>query len=687
MDAYLVLHRGTRWTDVYRLAGSEDVFLGRSSQNQIVLRSGRASRRHARISCEPAGWCVEDLASRNGVFVNDVPINGQSPTPLDEGDRLQVAGFEMRFTYDLARWAGPSTAVGEQAGADAGLDEGATEDAMLLGDEFASEIESPWLDIVSQSPAQTLESRKNPPNPSEHTDSANLSLLQMAFAMGRLDSDEGDFEPASTLLLQTLASQLPAAEIALYLFDEARELPLPRHVHQRPGHRYRRPPENLVRQILAPGAAALLARNILGDRHLATADTRGEIDVESLVLAPLHVPAQQPATDPSQLRPAGGLVHVTTGAGDASLQERDLALIVTACEIFCEACRSQHQRHQLEQTLHQSKQTISRLRTQLAGRVEILGRSDAIADVQVKIAQVARTDAAVLLRGESGSGKELVASAIHFASRRADGPMVCLNCAALSKDLLESELFGHEKGAFTGATDSKKGKFEAASGGTLMLDEIGEMNLELQAKLLRVLEGHPFERVGGQTAVRVDVRVIAATHRDLQAMVSSGDFRQDLFYRLHVIEIVVPPLRSRGRDIVLLAEHFVSSFVQSMGRGPMSISPAARQKLLGYSWPGNVRELRNVLERAVVMAPLDIRGPHEIGPDELLMAPAMQGNVVAPPRADTEGTPPGISLAELERQHIEQVLQSTGGNKSKASGILGIERSTLDRKLKRYAEN
>ncbi len=689
MDAYLVLHRGARWTDVYRLAGSEEVVLGRSSQNQIVLRSGRASRRHARLSCHPEGWFVEDLASRNGVCVNDSQVDVQHPVRLNEGDRLQVAGFEMRFTHDLTRWAGPTSAASAVDPAESDFDDGATEDAMLVGDDFSADTEPPWLDIVFQSPARTLGASENLPRPAEHPDAANLSLLQMAFAMGRLDSREGDFEPAAKLLLQTLASQIPAAEIALYLLDEGRDLPLPRHVHQRPGKRYRRPPENLVQQILAPGAAALLARNVLGDRHLATADTRGELDVESLVLAPLHVPTADHDPSASHSRPAGGLVHVTTGAGDASLRERDLAMIVTACEIFCEACRSLHSRRQLEQTLQQSKQTISLLRKQLAGRVEILGRSDAIAHVQVQIAQVARTDAAVLLRGESGSGKELVASAIHFASRRADGPLVCLNCAALSKDLLESELFGHEKGAFTGATDSKKGKFEAASGGSLMLDEIGEMTLELQAKLLRVLEGHPFERVGGQSPVHADVRVIAATHRDLQAMVRRGEFRQDLFYRLHVIEIVVPPLRRRERDVVLLAEHFVGLFVQSMGRAPMSLSGTAKQKLLNYAWPGNVRELRNAIERAVVMAPLNARGPYEIGPDELMLTPAMHAGepTAHDPSVDGYQAPPAISLAKLERQHIEQILQSTGGNKSKAAGILGIERSTLDRKLKRYAEN
>ncbi|WP_044253017.1 sigma-54-dependent Fis family transcriptional regulator [Rhodopirellula sp. SWK7] len=740
MDAYLVLHRGSRWTDVYRLAPPSEVILGRSSENQVVLRSGRASRRHARLACDETSWYIEDLGSRNGVFVNDARI--EQPTRLGEGDRLQVAGFEMRFTHDLAHWSGgdPNHSRLASDQATRNYEDEATQDDLMLGEGFATETESEWLDIVSRSPASTLASQNDstatdqtgPPRPLNEQSSrpgqigpasasaSDQSLLQMAFALGRLELPDDDFEPAAELLMQTLAAQIPAAEIGLYIFESdgnlpMPNLPMPRHVHQREGHRYRRPPESLVRQIRAPGASALLARNVVGDRRLATEDTRGEIDVESIVMVPLELPtitSAEPATNAesrSNDKPlendtkkhersgASGLLHVITTAGDPSLSERDLAVIVTACEIFCEACRSLSQRQRLQQTLHQSQETIRRLRKQIAGRVQILGRSEKIAQVQYQIAQVARSGAAVLLRGESGTGKELVASAIHYASPRADEPMVCLNCAALSKDLLESELFGHEKGAFTGATDLKKGKFEAASGGTLMLDEIGEMNLDLQAKLLRVLEGHPFERVGGHTSIRVDVRVIAATHRDLQAMVQKGTFRQDLFYRLNVIEIVVPPLRERGRDIALLAEHFVSTFVQAMGRGPMKLTPDATKKLLQYPWPGNVRELRNVIERAVVMAPLETQGLHEIGAEELMLTRAVAGDTPSPPPmsrsasqtespepTNSESGPP-ISLAQLERQHIARVLKRTGGNKSQTASILGIERSTLDRKLKRYA--
>jgi Nif-specific regulatory protein len=292
----------------------------------------------------------------------------------------------------------------------------------------------------------------------------------------------------------------------------------------------------------------------------------------------------------------------------------------------------------------------------------------------------APTDATVLVRGESGVGKELVAAAIHHASKRAAGPLVCMNCAALSPSLLESELFGHEKGAFTGATERKLGKFEAADGGTLMLDEIGEMDAEIQAKLLRVLEGHSFERVGGNASIDVDVRVVAATNRDLQEMVAEGTFRQDLFYRLHVIEIQVPPLRERGEDILLLAQHFLAKFNDSMGRRIESISDAAQKKLLDYHWPGNIRELRNVIERAVVL-----NSGTRIDAEHLLLTPASIGQRGQENRS-AEFASVETSLADLERAHIERVLRHTDGNKSRAASILGIERSTLDRKLKKFSK-
>jgi Nif-specific regulatory protein len=244
--------------------------------------------------------------------------------------------------------------------------------------------------------------------------------------------------------------------------------------------------------------------------------------------------------------------------------------------------------------------------------------------------------------------------------------------------LLESELFGHERGAFTGATDRKIGKFEAADKGTLMLDEIGEMSPTIQAKFLRVLEGHPFERVGGSRAIKVDVRTIAATNRDLEKAVSEGTFRRDLYFRLRVVEITVPPLRKRPEDVVDLSEHFLNSYMVESGRRILGFTTEAREQLQQYRWPGNVRELKNVVERAVVLARSDYVDVDDLNLSNLATAGDSSVIPVSP------GFYEPLTLAEVERRHILSTLRQTSWNKSRAARVLGIERSTLDRKIRRY---
>jgi len=353
--------------------------------------------------------------------------------------------------------------------------------------------------------------------------------------------------------------------------------------------------------------------------------------------------------------------------------------VVAVGEILTASLVNLADRRKLAKSLRKTKQQVKDLQRRLGDKVRILGNSEPMQELVEKVGLAAPTSATVLVRGESGVGKELVAAAIHHASDRSEGPLICMNCAALSPTLLESELFGHEKGAFTGATERTCGKFELADGGTLMLDEIGEMDLDIQAKFLRVLEGHPFERVGGQEAIRANVRVVAATNRDLRQMVQENKFRQDLYYRLHVVELVIPPLRKRGRDCLLIAEHFLQQFNHQMGRKITGFTEEATQKLLSYRWPGNVRELRNVIERAVV---LNTKSVIELS--DLTLAPVLGGS--SDQVAMSGLSSPEISLAELEKRHIDRVLQYTDGNKSRAASILGIERSTLDRKLKRYQQ-
>ena len=308
------------------------------------------------------------------------------------------------------------------------------------------------------------------------------------------------------------------------------------------------------------------------------------------------------------------------------------------------------------------------------------GHSAAIQAIREQIGRVASTKATVLVRGESGTGKELVGRAIHEASDRRGGPFVCLNCAALYEALLESELFGHEKGAFTGATERKIGKFEAAHAGTLVLDEIGEMSPAIQAKFLRVLEGHPFERVGGSTRVQADVRVVAATNRDLEAAVTAGGFRRDLYFRLKVVEILVPPLRRRPEDIAVLAMHFLERFAAETGRRLRGFTPAAIEALESYRWPGNIRELRNCVERAVVLAQREW-----IDVDDVSLTQRAVAGDTGKVAGQSAGPFTPMSIDEMERRHVLATLEAVGGNKTKAAAILGIELSTLDRKLAKWA--
>ena len=308
------------------------------------------------------------------------------------------------------------------------------------------------------------------------------------------------------------------------------------------------------------------------------------------------------------------------------------------------------------------------------GYQKIIGKSAPVAKMMEIIAQVAPSKASVLVTGESGTGKELVADAIHSLSSRADGPLIKVNCASLSPTLLESELFGHEKGAFTGAVSQKKGRFELADGGTIFLDEIGEIDQSTQIKILRVLQERCFERVGGEETVSVDVRIVAATNRNLEQEIRNGNFREDLYYRLNVVHIEVPPLRERKEDIPLLISSFIDTFNQEDGRHVEGFTNSARKALLAYSWPGNIRELRNTVESCVVLA----RGAM-IDVDEL------PPHIASRDEDETVSINVGTTLEEAEKKIILSTVAHYKGNKTKAAEVLAIGRKTLHRKLEEYA--
>jgi two-component system response regulator AtoC len=302
---------------------------------------------------------------------------------------------------------------------------------------------------------------------------------------------------------------------------------------------------------------------------------------------------------------------------------------------------------------------------------DIVGDSPAMQRIKEIIRGLSKSDAAVLIRGESGTGKELVAKAVHKTSGRADGPFIALNCAAIPESLLESELFGYEKGAFTGALRRKIGHFQLADRGTLFLDEIGDLSLSLQAKLLRVLETHVISPLGGEKDVKVDIRLISATHRQLESAIQEGTFREDLFYRLNVFPIVLPPLRDRREDVTAIARHFLAGW----GRPADDLSKAAIVKLAQYDWPGNIRELRNILERATI-----IRPEGTITGDDILLTDTPD----AGQHARTTAFPNTLDLAQLEKAAVLRALDAASGNKSEAARMLGITRRALYGRLERY---
>lgn len=306
---------------------------------------------------------------------------------------------------------------------------------------------------------------------------------------------------------------------------------------------------------------------------------------------------------------------------------------------------------------------------------EIVGRSAAIQSVLSNVRRVAATDASVLIRGETGTGKELIARAVHSASKRRDKPLIKINCAALPAGLVESELFGHEKGAFTGAIAKRIGRFELADGGTIFLDEIGEIPLEVQVKLLRVLQEREFDRVGGKSPIEVDVRVIAATNRDLFQAVAEKTFREDLFYRLNVFPLLTPPLRNRAEDIPLLVSFLIDKYMLRIGKRVEGVSANSMQRLRSYRWPGNIRELENVIERAIILAD----GPVIEVDSEML--PGLTEPVTGPASPTT-----GASLEEVERQHIAAVLKQTNWvieGSNGAAKILDLHPSTLRYRMKK----
>jgi len=653
-EAYLVAREGGSWCEVHKLAPGSKMTVGRDAGSRIVLADEKCSRRHAEVEFSAAGWLIRDLDSRNGTRINGARIHGTAL--LATGDVIRIGNLELLFTFDIAR-----SLDGAPANGAGGLTTGAKSPSA------SEELESPGPAILERK-ARTRYLTETNLFAGDHESGAREAIGALFRLVVKMVAAR-DVVEASEMALDGLIEAIDVELGAVLLFpadvpDRGDPSSLRIMAYRAPENTpYHKVSSRLSRAALQEREAILgidVAEEATGFQTLS------DMQAHSVICAPLRHNDR-----------ITGLVHLYSLRASAILGANALEFALAVADQLALTLANLAQRDSLTDELAKACHQNRSLRQLLEVESDLIGGSVPMRRLRDSIARVARSDVTALVRGESGVGKELVARAIHFNSNRREAPFICLNCAALTETLLESELFGHEQGSFTGATNRKFGKFEQAHTGTLFLDEVGEMPMSIQAKFLRVLEGHAFERVGGHETVRVDARVVAATNRDLEKAVEAGEFRKDLYYRLQILEIQVPSLREHGGDIPDLAEHFVERSCRRIGRSVPAISKDAMELLVRNEWPGNIRELRNVIERALVflegneIRPADIRLTHHSDPSAWIDAVENQN---FQPR----------SLESLEREHIARTLAWTAGNKREAARILEINRSTLDRKIERY---
>jgi len=661
---YLILRDEMKWRNVFRLIPGQVTTIGRAPTNRVVVPDDICSRHHCEVFQAGGEWMVRDLDSRNGTLLGAETVDDDSP--LSEGDQIQIGEFFLVFTQDISQPSVESEELESDTNTET-LDGAAIKAAGLSSPEilhrrqrtrYHGGPEDIGRDRTSQELARLYRLALDM---GSAADAAALSEIVLSGLFTAIQVDIG-----AVLLLPEATKDADSANLRVVAFRASED------------QSYEKVSTSLT-EIVLEDSEAILARDVKDDARLTDTASLEQLQARSVICAPIR------AADS-----IFGVVHLYTTHGGRTLEVDDLEFTLAVADQFAIALDNLHKRQHLQAGLELARDEADTLRNQLEIESDLVGTSPSMQELQQSIGRIAQTDATVLIRGESGVGKELVSRAIHFSSDRRNGPFVCLNCAALSETLLESELFGHERGSFTGAVNRKIGKFEQANRGTLFLDEVGEMSLPIQAKFLRVLEGHAFERVGGGTQINVDTRVVAATNRDLEQAIEEKTFRQDLFYRLFVVEIAVAALRDHATDIPILADHFLQRCRAKASCRVTAFSEEAMSALSDYEWPGNVRELQNTVERAVILSrgPLvevsDIqfstRTTTTATPITLSSTPAKS----SPASGSDNSEGRDVSLERLEREHILATLKRTDWNKSMASQILGIERSTLDRKLKRY---
>ncbi len=605
--AYLTLTAGPGAGNQFLLDPDGDNTVGRGVDCTVVLTDPISSRVHAAVRISGSQWTVRDCDSLNGTFVNGQKIDEAT---LADGCVLRVGSTQLAFhTADQ-----PPTVTGRS---DVRVTQTLVKDTPMGG---ATETS-----LVALSALRDSEQAKQ-----------LLLLYQLSITLLGLEHPD----EVTRVSLDLLRAQTAASVVGFLWIDEQGRL-RPKLVIPEGATEPAALSQPLTELVCRQRHAVWIAK-----QHVDGAD-RDKLDYADAICVPLVSEG------------------VTLGAIHAYLErgkflQTDYEFAISLANILVVGLVRARHRSRLESDYR-------RLAAKSPGHGDMIGQCRPMKELKERIERVARTSGCVLIRGESGTGKELVAQALHRASPRADRMMLSVNCAAIPTELMESQLFGHKAGAFTGADRDHIGYFQQADMGTLFLDEVGEMTWEGQAKLLRILEGHPFLPVGAREQVKVDVRVIAATNQDLQTYVSQRKFREDLYYRLSVFELNVPPLRDRGGDIGLLVDFFLDHYRRQHGRPGLALSDEARAKLLGYNWPGNVRQLRNVIDSAVVLA-----AGNRIEVDDLALRDSGSDRLES------------LRLDYWERKLITEALRRAGGNVPEAAKMLAIGRATLYRKIEEY---
>ena len=628
MNARLLALNGPIAQTTFLLPDSE-VTIGRSASNDLSIPDRILSRQHCAISRQDDSYSIRDLGSRHGTLVNGIPISQQL---LKVGDQIELGNSVFVFLAGEAE-ARPQGNRAELS--DSGEMPGA-QTLLRREDSVYANLDTTTPDFptggrVARDLSTLL---KIAHNISAVRDSESLAwqLLGMAF----------DVVPAERGAMMAFASDPEEATWSI-AWDRVMGPGVPVRVSR-----------TVVQRVLQE-QSGLMIRDISSTDALRGSVSFSEFPVHSLICVPLTMKGRISA-----------LMYVDTRDANVHFDDNHLQMMTAIAGIASLA---------LENIAHLEAltQENQNLRSQITIEHNMVGASARMREVFQFIQRVAPTESTVLILGESGTGKELVARAVHRNSPRAKGPFVAINCAAIAESLLESELFGHEKGAFTGAVGQKKGKIEMASGGTVFLDEVGELAAGLQAKLLRVLQEREFERVGGTRPIKIDIRVVAATNRNLQEAVQAGSFRKDLFYRLNVVAIEVPPLRERREDIPDLVEHFIQKTARKCNTRPKSLSPAARSSLTNYDWPGNVRELENAIERALVLG----------STDSILVEDLPETIFETGAPASGAATKYAGAVKDTKKQLILEALEQANGSYIEAAKALGLHPNSLLRLIRR----